>query len=295
MNQNWVLATQNRFEQALDKNLDRYQSHSKLIEAMRYSALNGGKRIRPLLSYATGLIFDVPLQHLDVYACALEMIHVYSLIHDDLPAMDNDSLRRGKPTCHIAFDEATAILAGDGLLTLAFNILARAPFDSDTKIELITLLSECAGLNGMLDGQMLDLDNENTIINFNTLKNIHARKTGAMIKASVLGGALCTGKNNSQAMNEKLNQLSIFADHLGLAFQIQDDVLDIQENSITLGKTAGKDTAQNKATYPALLGFKNAKQAAITQIELALSALDTFDETADHLRAISHYVITRTY
>lgn len=156
MDQNWVFATQNRFEQALDKHLDRSCSHSRLIEAMRYSALNGGKRIRPLLVYATGLIFDIPLHHLDVYASALEMIHVYSLIHDDLPAMDDDNLRRGKPTCHIAFDEATAILAGDGLLTLAFNVLATAPFDADTKIELITLLSECAGLNGMLDGQMLD-------------------------------------------------------------------------------------------------------------------------------------------
>ncbi|GBU09837.1 geranyltranstransferase [Gammaproteobacteria bacterium] len=303
---------ENCFTQCFDENFAKQDTHPNLANAMRYSALNGGKRLRPLLVYASAALFinmhttnnpNIPDPNafdsnsdsnldvnLDSYASALEMIHVYSLIHDDLPAMDNDDLRRGKPTCHIAFGEASAILAGDGLLTLSFNILADANMPDSLKIALISLLSNCAGIAGMVDGQMRDLMSENKDISFATLTTIHAKKTGALIKASILGGALC-----AHAQPQDLEQLAIFAEHLGLAFQIQDDVLDVTSDSLTLGKTAGKDATQHKATYPSVLGFENAKQAAQDQVTAALEALAKFDERADHLRDIARYVINRKY
>lgn len=254
MNQNWVLATQNRFEQALDKNLDRYQSHSKLIEAMRYSALNGGKRIRPLLSYATGLIFDVPLQHLDVYACALEMIHVYSLIHDDLPAMDNDDYRRGKLTSHKKWGEAEAILAGDALLPLGIQWIAQG----SNSAELVKIITQAVGPNGMVGGQYLDIDstnNESVAGDADFINKMEWLKTGCLIQASVEMAAVY-----AKATDIEQVKLIDYAKAFGRSYQIYDDLVDVVETSEEAGKATHKDQEEGKNNTLTLLGIDKSRK-----------------------------------
>ena len=248
----WVTQHQQHFEQQLVNYLPI--DNSRLHQAMQYSTLNGGKRLRPLLVYATGLSFGATLEHCDPSAVAIELIHCYSLVHDDLPAMDNDDLRRGNLSCHKAFDEATAILVGDALQSLAFEILSRSS-DFPYSLKLIHTLAQASGSLGMAGGQSLDMQATNQLIKLNELQTIHRLKTGALFNAAIRMGALIAGQTDPQL----LKQLDEFAHHFGLAFQIRDDILDIESNAEQLGKSTGKDIAQDKATYPALLGLASAK------------------------------------
>ncbi len=236
----------------------------RLSQAMRYAVLGGGKRLRPLLVYATGTAFGADETALDFPAAALESIHAYSLVHDDLPAMDDDVLRRGRPTVHIAFDEATAILAGDGLLTLAFELLADAPAPSQVRITMLRELSRAAGMAGMVGGQAVDLAAVGRKISLEELKAMHGAKTGALIRASVALGALAAGCEDTTRRT-----LDDFAQALGLAFQIRDDLLDIEGDAEQIGKTPGKDAAHDKPTYPALLGV-DASRALLEELSEAM-------------------------
>lgn len=249
---------QQRVEQCLQHWLQSSQAPKRLQEAMSYSVLGGGKRLRPLLVYATGSGFGVDLARLDPAACAVEFIHCYSLVHDDLPAMDDDDLRRGRPTCHKAFDEATAILVGDALETLAFTVLTSndQPWSSDCRLAAVQALAEAAGAAGMVGGQMLDIEAENRKISLPELENLHRLKTGALIRASVHLGALAAGCTDAML----LTQLDQFAALIGLAFQVQDDLLDVESTTEILGKRAGADEGLNKSTYPSLLGIEATKQ-----------------------------------
>ncbi len=266
----------------------------RLHEAMRYAVMAGGKRVRPILAYATGMALDIPVTHLHGIACALELIHTYSLIHDDLPAMDNDDLRRGRPTCHKAYDEATAILAGDALQALAFEVLISesAQTSSDKQlVQMVSTLTLAAGHAGMAGGQAIDLAAVNRQLSLDELQHMHRLKTGALIEASVLLPALSSGKT-SEAGREQLKQ---FAWHIGLAFQIQDDILDVTGDTETLGKTQGADIALNKPTYPSLLGLDGARQKLKDTHKAAIEALQEFDHKADLLRQIADYIVARTY
>ncbi len=263
----------------------------KLHEAMHYVTFNGGKRVRPVLVYATGESLNTPLETLHAAAAAIEMIHAYSLVHDDLPAMDDDDLRRGKPTCHKKYDEATAILTGDALLTLAFDILSDAthhPAPAQKRVEMLSLLAKASGNTGMVGGQAIDLDAVGVSLTIEQLKQMHAKKTGALIRASVLLGASAANANKTQT-----DCLLTYANAIGLAFQIRDDILDIEGDTATIGKTQGADIAKNKPTYPALLGLDGAKQAAQELHETALDALQNFDKKADTLRQLSAYIVKR--
>jgi farnesyl diphosphate synthase len=284
-----------RVDTALDKWLPTPSIHpSHLHEAMRYSVFNGGKRVRPLLVYLTGKTLQVDLLSLDAPACAVELIHAYSLVHDDLPAMDDDDLRRGKPTCHKVFNEATAILAGDALQTLAFHVLSHDPYSQATdkqRLEMIDTLTSASGSRGMAGGQALDMEAEQKILNLAELENLHIHKTGALIRASVKLGALaCLPIEKSS-----LDKLDHYAKCIGLAFQIQDDVLDIEADTATLGKKQGADQAHHKSTYPSLLGLRGAKQMAQELVEQAITSLQDFDDNADPLRWIAEYIVTRQY
>ncbi|MCG5513769.1 (2E,6E)-farnesyl diphosphate synthase [Ectothiorhodospira shaposhnikovii] len=267
---------------------------ARLHEAMRYSALNGGKRIRPVLTYATGMALGVPLERLDGPACAVELIHVYSLIHDDLPAMDDDDLRRGKPTCHKAYDEATAILAGDAMQALAFQILACDPAmvdDSRARLRMIEHLARASGSRGMVGGQAIDLSFEGQTPDIAQLENMHIHKTGALIRAAVM-----LGFNSCPDVDEPLAaRLDCFAKSIGLAFQIRDDILDVEGDTQTLGKTQGADQALGKATYPAIIGLEASKQQARELVDRALDSLKELDEGADLLRWIARYIIERIH
>ncbi|MBN2886713.1 MAG: (2E,6E)-farnesyl diphosphate synthase [Chromatiaceae bacterium] len=257
---------------------------AKLHEAMRYSALGGGKRIRPLLTYATGEALGIEPARLDYPACAVELIHAYSLIHDDLPAMDDDDLRRGRPTCHRAFDEATAILAGDALQTLAFQALAEAPgIDAAQRIAMVEALARASGSRGMVGGQALDLAAEGQRLDVAMLEHIHIHKTGALIRASVQMGLLA----HPDIAPDQAERLDRYAKCIGLAFQIQDDVLDVEGDTALIGKTAGRDQVLDKATYPALVGLAEAKEMAANLTCEALKALEPFGEGADALAAIA--------
>lgn len=264
-----------------------------LQEAMRYSVIGGGgKRVRPVLVYAAGKALNVEPDQLDACACAVEIIHAYSLIHDDLPAMDDDDLRRGRPTCHKAYDDATAILAGDALQAFAFEILAAdtaLQTSPSNRIEIIKLLAQASGSIGMAGGQAIDLDAVGKALKLDELENMHQLKTGALIRASVLLGAMCSP--NLQAA--KLEALDTYAHCVGLAFQIHDDVLDVTADTETLGKPQGSDQQQNKPTYPALLGLEGAKERALELHHRALAALEIFDESADILRQLSAYIVER--
>jgi farnesyl diphosphate synthase len=292
---NLITIYQQRVNTALDTWLPTAEIQpTRLHEAMRYVVLNGGKRIRPLLVYLTGQILNVNPTSLDGPACAVELIHAYSLVHDDLPAMDNDDLRRGKPTCHKAFDEATAILVGDALQTLAFYILSHdsaLPTTAQSRLAMINTLALASGSRGMVGGQVIDMESVSQSLTVAELENMHIHKTGALIRASVKLGALAYPAID----NDWLAKLDHYAKCIGLAFQIQDDILDIEANTEILGKSQGADIANNKVTYPALLGLRSAKQMAAELIEQALVSLSDFDDKADPLRWMAHYIITRAY
>ncbi|MFZ6047569.1 (2E,6E)-farnesyl diphosphate synthase [Pseudomonas sp. CR3202] len=264
----------------------------RLYQAMRYSVVNGGKRVRPLLVYAACEALGGDLARADGAACAVELIHAYSLVHDDLPAMDDDDLRRGQPTTHIAFDEATAILAGDGLQALAFEVLAdgeRNPHDAETRLAMVASLGQAAGPAGMVGGQAIDLGSVGIKLDQQALETMHRHKTGALIEASVRLGALASGHADAAA----LAALRIYARAIGLAFQVQDDILDVESDTATLGKTQGKDQAHDKPTYPALLGLDNAKAYALQLRDQALQAVAGFGDAAEPLRALARYIVER--
>ena len=293
--QAFLAACRTRVEQAMDRWLPRpTTAPTTLHEAMRYASLTGGKRVRPSLVYATGRAIGMDPARLDGPACAVEFIHAYSLVHDDLPAMDDDDLRRGQPTCHKAFDEATAILAGDALQTLAFQVLATddgMQAEAGTRVEMLETLARATGSRGMAGGQALDLTCAGVDLDLAQLENIHIHKTGALIRASVRLATL-----SAQALEpEAANRLDRYAKCLGLAFQIRDDILDVEGNTAVLGKTPGKDVVQNKATYPALLGLSEAQEKADSLIQEALDSLAELDERADPLRWIAHYTAGRPY
>lgn len=279
-----------RVEATLERELPLAAQHpQRLHAAMRHGMLGGGKRIRPLLVYAAGAAFGVEEPRLDAPAAAVEMIHGYSLVHDDLPAMDDDALRRGRPTVHAAFDEATAVLAGDALQAAAFSLLAAAPADPELRVEWLRILAGAAGAAGMCGGQALDMDSTGSEQSLADLQTMHHLKTGALIRASVRMGA-CAGTMDTAT----LQRLDVFATALGLAFQVRDDILDIESSSETLGKTAGKDVAQAKSTYPALLGMQGAKQK-LKELDLVMhDALTPFRDQAMELWALGKLAIHRT-
>ena len=263
-----------------------------LIEAMRYGLLLGGKRARPFLVYITGQMLGCTLEELATPAAAVECIHAYSLIHDDLPAMDDDELRRGQPTCHIKFDEATAILTGDALQTLAFTILADGHLNPDAqaqRIKMVKALAEASGAAGMCMGQALDLAAENRDVSLQELEEIHRNKTGALMKCAIRLGAMAAGSKGV----EVLPLLDKYADAIGLAFQVQDDILDIISDTETLGKPKGSDQELNKSTYPALLGLEGAVNKAHTLLNEALQALSAIPYNTELLEEFARYVIER--
>lgn len=282
-----------RYRSRVEESLDQIiplQEPLRLQDAMRYSTLDGGKRVRAVLLYLTGALFDLPESSLDAPAAAIEMIHAYSLIHDDLPAMDDDELRRGKPTCHIKFDEATAVLAGDALQTRAFEVLAtNDALGNSERLNQIRELAFASGAIGMVGGQMIDMQATNSQQSVEQLQQMHAMKTGALIRAAVRLGYLAS--DNVPA--EQKEALDLFAESIGLAFQIRDDILDIESNTETLGKPQGSDLAANKSTYPALLGIDGAKAKAEALHQQALDSLKIFGDKSDSLSQISHYIIDR--
>lgn len=283
---------QERINSFLAKKLQNYTAYNTpLIDAMSYAVLLGGKRVRPFLIYATGRMLSVPMEKLDCSAAAMEAIHAYSLVHDDLPAMDNDTLRRGKPTCHIAFDEATAILAGDALQTFAFEMIAEDALLSATeKVAQIQWLAKSAGAAGMCLGQSLDLQSEHKAISLAELELIHRNKTGALITASVMLGFNLSQYTNDEKLRAKLKQ---YSEAIGLAFQVQDDILDVIGESEKIGKTVGSDESLDKSTYPKLLGLDGAKQKAENLYQTALNCLADlpFDTTA--LRELAEFIVKR--
>lgn len=286
---------QSRVESALDARLPESDLEpSKLHEAMRYICLNGGKRIRAMLVYATGQATGSELSVLDAPACAVELIHAYSLVHDDLPAMDNDTLRRGKPTCHIAYDEATAILAGDGLHSLAFELLAKDPamnLSPSTKLAMIRHLAHAAGPSGMVGGQAKDITAEGCKLDIESLKSIHLGKTGALIRAAVALGAL----TNETVRASTLEIFDDYAARIGLAFQIVDDVLDEESDAQTLGKNIGGDRTLSKATFPSIIGLEASKTMAQTLYKEALQALDNLGSGSHILRELAKMVVERRH
>lgn len=268
-------------------------NNTRLQAAMRYSAMIGGKRVRPVLTYATGEALGASPDRLDVPAVAVEMVHAYSLVHDDLPAMDDDDLRRGHPTCHIKFDEATAILAGDALQALAFTVLARnsdPTLSAETRVNMISLLGEASGVGGMAAGQAIDLEAVGRSLDLAALENMHRHKTGALIRASVVLGAM-----TATAEDAMLQRLDAYAGAVGLSFQIVDDILDVVSDTQTLGKTQGADIALNKPTYPALLGLDGARQHAADMHAKALDQLAGLGSEFDTLRELSAWVVERSH
>ena len=289
--QNWMLVHRQRVEKALNRCLSAENPpSSQLQEAMSYAVLNGGKRLRALLIYASGAACAAPIERLDIPACAIELLHAYSLVHDDLPAMDDDDLRRGKPSCHRAFDEATAILAGDALQALAFNILTdETGGGAERRLQMLNTLTKASGSYGMVGGQCIDLGAVGKQLTLAELEIMHAHKTGALIRASVRMGALCGDDVGPQT----LLCLDQFACQIGLAFQIQDDVLDVESNTATLGKPQGSDNAMGKPTYPLLLGLAQAKANAYALHEEAIAQLRDFGPQAEPLRWIAQFIVSR--
>ncbi len=279
-----------RVDTALKVRLPEADSQQpSLASAMGYSLFNGGKRVRPTLVYATGAALDRPADEvLDGIACALECIHAYSLVHDDLPAMDDDDLRRGQPSCHIAYDEATAILAGDALQALAFEWLTELPLAADLRLSLIAQLSRAAGMQGMVLGQAIDLGAVNQHPSIEQLERMHRFKTGALIDASVLMAAGVCAADDAQR-----KALGIYSRAIGLAFQVQDDILDVTAETQILGKQQGADLSRNKPTYVSLLGLTQARAKAQHLCEQAIEALSEFGSGADQLRALAHYIVQR--
>ena len=279
---------------AVDAALDRLMPGENaqppsIHRAMRYSVQAGGKRVRPILCLETARIFAADVNPVVPVACALEFIHTYSLIHDDLPALDNDDLRRGKPTCHKKFGEATAILAGDALLTLAFETLANAPLESARRVAILSHVAASAGtVNGMVGGQVADLEAEGRVIQPADLEYIHRSKTAALIRASVVAGAIGGG-----ADDENVARLKRFGETIGWAFQVVDDILDVEESSAALGKTAGKDAAQQKATYPSLYGLEKSRQFAKELEDRAMAEIELYGPRAAGLRELAELIVHR--
>ena len=290
----WASAHQQRIEAQLQAVLPSAElAPQRLHQAMRYAALGGGKRVRPLLAFAAGEISRADAGRVAVAGAAVELIHAYSLVHDDLPCMDDDVLRRGKPTCHIEFDEATALLAGDALQSLAFQLLAefRLADDPSAQLEMVKLLAAAAGSRGMAGGQAIDLAAVGAALSLPELEFMHIHKTGALIRAATLLGARCGAVLDAA----ELAQLDRFAKCIGLAFQVVDDVLDTDATTATLGKTAGKDAQHNKPTYVSVLGVAEAKELAEELRRDALATLDSFGERALRLRQLADFIVLRKF
>ncbi|MBS1170226.1 MAG: polyprenyl synthetase family protein [Burkholderiaceae bacterium] len=286
----WMLSNQRAIEDALSSYLPSVQQvPARLHEAMRYTALDGGKRVRPLLVFAAGALFDVDAGLLTRAAAAVEMIHVYSLVHDDMPCMDDDALRRGKPTVHVKYDEATALLVGDALQAQAFTVLSEGNGDAVRTLAMIRLLAQAAGSAGMCGGQAIDLASVGKSLSLPELEQMHRLKTGALLRASVFLGALC-GKMLEPGEEAALDA---YANAIGLAFQVVDDILDVTADSSTLGKTAGKDAADNKPTYVSILGLDASRQMAEKLLEQAQSALLPFGSKAERLNQIAELIVHR--
>jgi farnesyl diphosphate synthase/geranylgeranyl diphosphate synthase type II len=283
---------QQRVETVLARALDiEGGATARLLEAMRYSTLAGGKRVRPVLVYATGEALGAPLELLDAAAAAVELIHVYSLVHDDLPAMDNDDLRRGRPTCHRAFDEATAILVGDALQARAFEVLANAPatIDAAARLEMLRVLADSIGTRGMAGGQAIDLEAVKQTRDEAALERMHRQKTGALIQASVLLGAISAGGLDAPLRAA----LALFGAEIGLAFQIQDDILDVEGTTSALGKRAGADADRVKPTYPSVMGLEKSREQAFLRRDRAIAALDPWSPRFSGLREFANFLVAR--
>jgi geranylgeranyl diphosphate synthase type II len=290
----YLFSKRKQIDRAIDNIIGQTSNSSVVVSAMRHSLMAEGKRIRPILCMSASRAVGGKTEDVIMVSCAIEMIHTYSLIHDDLPAMDNDDLRRGKPTCHIAFDEATAILAGDALLTLAFEILSSIELNHITTnnvfkwLRVINIIAKAAGYKGMIEGQIKDIAAEGNRIGLKDLEKIHALKTGALIEASISTGAIL-----GNGSVEQIEQLDIYAKNIGLAFQVIDDVLNVEGDPVVMGKDVGTDQVREKSTYPSTLGMEKSKEFAKNLANNALQAIDYFDNKSDPLRAIAHYIINR--
>ncbi len=288
----YLFSKRKQINQAIEKILGQTTNSRVVVSAMRHSLVAEGKRIRPVLCIAASQAVGGQTEDVIMVACALEMIHTYSLIHDDLPAMDDDDLRRGKPTCHIAFDEATAILAGDALLTLAFEILSSIELaDKNNALKLLRVIdtiAKAAGYKGMIEGQIKDIAAEGKQLGLEDLEEIHVLKTGALIEASIITGAIL-----GNGSFEQIEKLKIYAKNIGLAFQVTDDILNVEGDPVVMGKDIGTDQAREKSTYPSILGIEKSKEFAKNLVNNALQALEYFDKKSDPLRAIAHYTIDR--
>jgi len=292
--QSWVAARQSHFEGVLRELLPRPDiAPQRLHEAMRYAVLDGGKRVRPLLAFAAGELVGAETARVDVAAASVELIHAYSLVHDDMPCMDDDVLRRGKPTCHKQYDEATALLVGDSLQTLAFQLLAEHHLSGDAarQLEMVRLLATASGSRGMAGGQAIDLASVGKSLTLPELEFMHIHKTGALIRAAILLGAYC-GSRLEAAQMDKLDR---FGKLIGLAFQVVDDVLDCEADTATLGKTAGKDADNDKPTYVSLLGIQGARDMAQRLHREALESLAGFGDSAQRLRELADFIVLRKF
>jgi farnesyl diphosphate synthase len=289
----WAAAHQARFEKVLCDLLPQPDLlPQRLHQAMRYAVMDGGKRVRPLLAFAAGELTGADIEDVNIAAAAVELIHAYSLVHDDMPCMDDDVLRRGKPTCHVQYDEATALLVGDSLQTLAFQLLSehRPGVDADRQMAMLRLLATASGSRGMAGGQAIDLDSVGKSLSLPELENMHIHKTGALIRAAVLLGAQC-----GNATAEQLARLDHYGKCVGLAFQVVDDVLDASADSATLGKTAGKDADCDKPTYVSLLGVAAAREMAQSLRAEALQSLAEFGDAAQRLRELADFIVLRKF
>ena len=292
--QSWISAHQARFEDVLSGLLPRAEvAPQRLHEAMRYVVLGGGKRIRPLLAFASGELAGADEARVNIVAAAVELIHAYSLVHDDMPCMDDDVLRRGKPTCHVQFDEAIALLVGDSLQALAFQLLAehRLSDEAARQLEMIKLLAVASGSRGMAGGQAIDIASVGKFLTFPELEFMHIHKTGALIRASILLGAQCSSRLGAA----QIDKLDHFGKLIGLAFQVVDDVLDYEADTATLGKTAGKDANNDKPTYVSLLGIQGARDMAHRLHREALETITEFGVAAQRLRELSDFIVLRKF
>jgi farnesyl diphosphate synthase len=292
--QSWMTAVQQHTERALESLLPSADiAPQRLHRAMRYATLGGGKRVRPLLCHAAGELVGADHARLDIAGCAVEMIHAYSLVHDDLPCMDNDVLRRGKPTCHVEYDEATALLVGDALQSQAFLLLSDHVLADDPRrqIEMLRLLAQAAGSRGMAGGQMIDIEGTGQHLTRTELEFMHVHKTGALIRAAILLGAHC----GPPLPSEERERLDHFAKRVGLLFQVIDDILDAEASTATLGKTAGKDAAQGKATYVSAMGLAEAREMADALRREAREAIEAFGERGRRLHELAHFIVTRKF
>ena len=288
----YLSSKQSDINQWIDSFFLKEATNGQIKEAMQYAISAGGKRVRPILCLAAAEAVGGNPDELLHVASAIELIHTYSLIHDDLPCMDDDDLRRGKPTLHVQFDEATAVLAGDALLTLAFQILSDAkstlPDKPHESLQIIHQVAIAAGCSGMIAGQMLDMTSEGSNLNLNDIKTLHNKKTGALIKASVFSGALLGGANEKE-----IKALNLYANNIGLAFQVADDILNVIGDPKKMGKAVGTDAERDKNTFPSVMGLSDSQEYARQLIEKALHAIESFDKKSEPLRAIARYIIER--